>query len=291
MIFVDLIASMSERLSAVRPEESARIASNEPSFDARVGLASIELGDWDGASKCTIDGADLLRQLAAPVIAVVGANAIARTVANFARDALGTEVVVCGPSKQPPKEIADPMRPVVSREAVQMSGVVCFALPWTADAGDWLRWYREGPAPARTIFVAWRRSPPVECALAYLSHHLTEEVRLSALAAHVGLSKSHLLRQFRASLGIAPHRCQLLVRLARAKTMVRRGTDIAEVALALGFFDQSHLDRTFRLLAGTSPSRYRSRQDNVFRDEETRRMLEIRSNRQAAVTRGHYPPR
>ena len=267
MIFVDLIASMSERLSAVGPEKSARVAFSEPFFDARLGLASIELSGWGEASKCTIDGADVLRHLAAPIIAIVGTNGIAQTVANFAREALGAEVVYWGISRRPTTELIDPTRYVVPEDAVRMTGVFCFALPWATEANDWLRWYRTGSAQARSIVVAWRRSPTVERALAYLGHHVTEEVQLPALAAHVGLSRFHLVRQFRASLGITPHRCQLLLRLALAKAMLRQGTSIAEVALALGFYDQSHLDRTFRLLTGTPPSRYHPRQGNFFQDD------------------------
>src|SRR5207249_2620440 len=209
------------------------------------------------------------------MIGIVGINAIAEAISAYARASLGIAVIHChagaiaddiihaGASDG----VTNPRRYVRLEEAAQMTSVFCFALPWTREAGDWLRWYWPRPArQQRTLIVAWRRSSAVERALAYLGEHLADEVHLPALAAQVGLSKFHLVRLFRSTLGVTPHRCQLLLRLSRAKAMLRQGVGIAEVALALGFCDQSHLDRTFRLLGGMTPSRYQMMQGNFFQD-------------------------
>jgi AraC-like DNA-binding protein len=50
------------------------------------------------------------------------------------------------------------------------------------------------------------------------------------------------------------------VRIAQAQSLVaHRDLEIAEIALACGFFDQSHFTTAFRKLTGMPPRRYRSR--------------------------------
>ena len=52
----------------------------------------------------------------------------------------------------------------------------------------------------------------------------------------------------------------LRLRIARAQDMLHAGNRrIAEIAAALGFFDQSHFARTFRRLTGQSPREYARR--------------------------------
>ena len=46
-------------------------------------------------------------------------------------------------------------------------------------------------------------------------------------------------------------------RIKRAKEMLLQGDRmICEIAMALGFFDQSHFSRTFRRITGVSPREY-----------------------------------
>ena len=67
--------------------------------------------------------------------------------------------------------------------------------------------------------------------------------------------------RFTATLGVSPHRFQLLLRLSRAKEMLREGTCITHIAQGVGFFDHSHLDRSFRILLGMTPTQYQQAAD------------------------------
>ena len=96
----------------------------------------------------------------------------------------------------------------------------------------------------------------VDSALAHLRAHYTQDIGLDDLAAAAGLSKFHFLRLFAARVGVTPHRYQLLLRVLHAKSLLRDGLEIAEVALRTGFFDQSHLTRCFHELVGVTPGRY-----------------------------------
>jgi AraC-like DNA-binding protein len=81
---------------------------------------------------------------------------------------------------------------------------------------------------------------------------------LSELAALCGLSRSYFIRAFKQTTGMPPHRWLLMHRLKRAKDLLH-GTKmpIAEIALACGFADQSHLTRLFSNAFRMSPRAWR----------------------------------
>jgi AraC-like DNA-binding protein len=84
-----------------------------------------------------------------------------------------------------------------------------------------------------------------------------EPLRLRELSTLAGVSPTRLLRAFEAAYGLTPHRYQQSRRIARAKKMILAGTPLAEVATACGYSDQSHLNRWFLRVHGTTPGRLR----------------------------------
>ena len=92
----------------------------------------------------------------------------------------------------------------------------------------------------------------------YLSDHIRGEVTLRDLAALIGVSPSHLCRAFRTSTGTTPHRWQVDRRLDQAKTLMLKGdAKLADVAVAVGFYDQAHFTATFRTRFGVTPGAWR----------------------------------
>ncbi len=85
------------------------------------------------------------------------------------------------------------------------------------------------------------------------------KLTLVELANEAGLSRYQLIRVFARELGLTPHAYILQRRIALARRLIRAGYDLAEVALAAGFCDQSHLTRCFVKQVGVSPRRYVSR--------------------------------
>jgi AraC family transcriptional regulator len=64
---------------------------------------------------------------------------------------------------------------------------------------------------------------------------------------------------FKHALGIPPHRYVLQERIREAQRKLAVGRmSISELALNLGFSDQSHFSRAFRKVTGTTPKRYQS---------------------------------
>lgn len=93
----------------------------------------------------------------------------------------------------------------------------------------------------------------------YMNEHLAEDVSLDAIAKQIGMSQSHLFRLFRQSTGLSPHQYRLHQRIERAQELLLHSDlSIAEIAIALGFYDQSHLARHMRRLLGVSPKQLRA---------------------------------
>lgn len=98
--------------------------------------------------------------------------------------------------------------------------------------------------------------PAIKKAREYLDANFTEQISLDDLARVAGLSKYHLCRAFYDTIGVSPHLYQSHLRLNLAKKLLVQKRPIADVAVELGFYDQSHFGKYFKKFAGTTPRDY-----------------------------------
>ncbi|MDN3028732.1 AraC family transcriptional regulator [Streptomyces sp. S.PB5] len=89
-----------------------------------------------------------------------------------------------------------------------------------------------------------------------LDERVVEGVSLEEAAALLHAHPAHLVRAFSTAYGIAPHQYLNSRRVDRARRLLLDGRRPGEVAVAAGFFDQSHLTRHFRKLVGVTPGRF-----------------------------------
>ncbi len=83
--------------------------------------------------------------------------------------------------------------------------------------------------------------------------------RLTALAAHLAVSPTHLSRAFRHETGSSLTRYRNRLRVSRALDRIEAGEDnLAALAADLGFADQAHFIRTMREHTGHTPGRLRA---------------------------------
>ena len=98
--------------------------------------------------------------------------------------------------------------------------------------------------------------------LEYLDAHLAENVTISELAALVSLSPAHFSTLFRNTTGMPPHQYRNRLRLERARALLETGSSPCATALAVGFYDQSHLARHFRRAYGATPMAFVAGRDS-----------------------------
>jgi len=85
------------------------------------------------------------------------------------------------------------------------------------------------------------------------------EVRVAALAQHLGISREHLIRGFRTRFGLTPHAYHQQARLAEAARELRHARlPVKALAADLGYGDWRSFSRAFRQHWGVSPARYRA---------------------------------
>jgi AraC-like DNA-binding protein len=104
---------------------------------------------------------------------------------------------------------------------------------------------RRAPEPA----------PAIRQAIGFIARTAgTRSVR--ELAETVGLGGRHLERRFRDAVGVSPKLFSRVVRFRRALALLRRPNrpPWPQLAAEAGYFDQAHLIREVRALAGTTPT-------------------------------------
>ncbi|MEJ2040407.1 MAG: AraC family transcriptional regulator, partial [Desulfosarcinaceae bacterium] len=78
-----------------------------------------------------------------------------------------------------------------------------------------------------------------------LGIRLDMDTSMNQIALKLHANHSTLLRQFKAATGTTPHAYRLNCRIEHAKKLLQKGIDLSQVALACGFYDQSHFHRHF----------------------------------------------
>jgi AraC-like DNA-binding protein len=103
------------------------------------------------------------------------------------------------------------------------------------------------------------RVPRLTRAADFIRDNCARALSLEEICREVSLSASHLIRAFKETYGLTPHAYQLNCRIEFCRARLRAGHPIAEVALAAGFSDQAHFQRTFKRFVAATPGQYQSR--------------------------------
>lgn len=91
---------------------------------------------------------------------------------------------------------------------------------------------------------------------------------IDELGREIGWSRQHLARRFRTTVGVGPKQLARVARLQRAVDHLQREAasvfNLAGAAADLGYFDQAHMARDFRELAGLAPRDIRAARGSIF---------------------------
>lgn len=92
----------------------------------------------------------------------------------------------------------------------------------------------------------------------YLATDLEVAPDLAALSLISGLSRTHLLRAFRARFGETPHEFATRRRIERAKTHLRMGRSVTDACFEVGFSSLGSFSTLFKMHVGVAPKDYRT---------------------------------
>ena len=86
------------------------------------------------------------------------------------------------------------------------------------------------------------------------------DINLDVLVSHIGLSKYHFLREFKKEFGLTPHHYIQNIKINNARKMLHAKVPLSQIAQDCGFFDQSHLIKTYKKFFGHTPSKVSKQQ-------------------------------
>lgn len=113
--------------------------------------------------------------------------------------------------------------------------------------GHLTRTSHQAPSPEPGIAWQFRR---------LLDDHIASQVSLAWAAAMLDRSVEHLVRSFTRQFGLSPHAYVIGRRIDAARRLMLQGAAPADVATAVGFYDQAHFTRHFKRHTATTPASY-----------------------------------
>jgi AraC-like DNA-binding protein len=103
-------------------------------------------------------------------------------------------------------------------------------------------------------------SPPIRKAADTLRHNYSQSLSLEQLAAHVGLSPSHMSRSFSKEVGMSISQYVAAIRCEEAAAMLA-GSDasVQQISAYVGYLDNNYFVKVFKKQYGMTPSEYRAK--------------------------------
>ena len=117
---------------------------------------------------------------------------------------------------------------------------------------------RQGVTPADGKRAAPESERYFQRAYWHMEANFQRNLRITDVAAFVGLSRSQLFRVFIVNCGMSPQRALAMLRLRQAETLLKNtGLPLKAVAVSSGFVSAAHMGEVFRQEKGITPTQFR----------------------------------
>lgn len=124
----------------------------------------------------------------------------------------------------------------------------------------------------RALRIRLAAAPPADPGVAWAAGQLAASggaAPIGGLAGELGWSHRRLIARFRDAVGLPPKLVARIIRFERLTGLLARepGADWARTAVECGYYDQAHLAREVRDLAGVTPTALRVLGDNSIQED------------------------
>ena len=92
----------------------------------------------------------------------------------------------------------------------------------------------------------------------YIEKNIESKLTLTQISNALGFSPYHIIRVCNQEFGLSANAYIVNKRVHRAKKMIASGMEISQVAIEIGFYDQSHLTNIFKKVFAMTPKAYQN---------------------------------
>ena len=102
-------------------------------------------------------------------------------------------------------------------------------------------------------------SPIVRKAVSYINEHYHENIKLDDVASHLCVNRSYFSDMFKRKMGINFSDYLTDKRITQAGVLLKKSNmSVSEIALAVGYENQSYFSKVFKSHYGMTPKQYRA---------------------------------
>ena len=95
--------------------------------------------------------------------------------------------------------------------------------------------------------------------LQHLHMNIESFMSLDKISEHLGITPEYASTCFKKHMGISLMKYSKKIKIDRAKVLLlTTNKSMLDIAISLGFYDQSHFSRTFKSFEGVTPSEFRN---------------------------------
>lgn len=108
-----------------------------------------------------------------------------------------------------------------------------------------------------------KRDERIDEAIAFITKSSDKNLRIKAIANHVCLSESRLRHLFKEQVGQPIQNFILWMKVVDSLSMVLKGNKLSDAAYSNGFWDISHMNKSYKALIGVNPADIAKQEDNI----------------------------
>ncbi|MEL6562390.1 MAG: AraC family transcriptional regulator [Bacteroidota bacterium] len=90
----------------------------------------------------------------------------------------------------------------------------------------------------------------------FIENNLDQKISLDLMAKFMSMNKFNFAKEFKSRYGLSPINYVIMKKIFLAKSLIKPGVNLTEIAYQLDFADQAHFSRHFRRFIGVSPRAY-----------------------------------